>query len=330
MRAGQTQMVQLRLTEPLPLVPGERYVLRCNLPGGAGLVTIGGGRFLGTTNTRLRRQKQWTLDFLQARRKSIDDPVLWCEQIARESGKPISAQDLQVKSGQRAEEFVEILKGLRAKGVLIETSSGLMVHRECVDATAAKLYEAIETFHKVNSQRAGIGKDELFAGLGMAPDMGELGLRQLLDKKRIEMAGTAFAKAGWSARLPENDQKLYDQINAAFLTARWAAPSLQELSTALHEPPLRVEKMIKLLTDRGLVIRLDSQLCIHKTALEAAKKIALQLFAKKPVFTTMEFRDALGVSRKYAVPLVDYLDRARFTVRNGNNRTPGVEARKLL
>ena len=44
----------------------------------------------------------------------------------------------------------------------------------------------------------------------------------------------------------------------------------------------------------------------------------------------MEFRDALGVSRKYAVPLLDYLDRTRFTVRSGNERTPGVEARKLL
>ena len=44
----------------------------------------------------------------------------------------------------------------------------------------------------------------------------------------------------------------------------------------------------------------------------------------------MEFRDALGVSRKFAVPLVDYLDKIRFTVRSGNSRTPGAEAKKLL
>lgn len=330
MSAGQTQMVQLRLTEPLPLIPGERYVLRCNLPGGVGLVTMGGGRFLSTTNTRLRRQKQWTLDFLQARRKAIDDPLLWCEQIARELDGLISSEELQAKSGQSPEEFAKVLKELRAKGILIETPAGLITHRDCVDAAAARLYEAIEAFHKANSQRAGIGKDELFATLNMTSDMGGLGLQQLFDRKRIEMAGTAFAKTGWSARLPEKDQKLYDQINAAFLTARWAAPSLQELSAALNEPSLRIERMMKLLTDRGILIRLDPQLCIHKTALEAAKKIALQLFSKKTVFTTMEFRDALGVSRKYAVPLVDYLDRIRFTVRNGNNRTPGTEARKFL
>jgi selenocysteine-specific elongation factor len=58
--------------------------------------------------------------------------------------------------------------------------------------------------------------------------------------------------------------------------------------------------------------------------------VVLRLFGKKPSFSTMEFRDAVGVSRKHAVPLLDYLDKVRFTVRSGHDRTPGVEARKLL
>ena len=65
-------------------------------------------------------------------------------------------------------------------------------------------------------------------------------------------------------------------------------------------------------------------------ALEAAKQEALRLFGQKRSFSTMEFRDALGVSRKHAVPLLDYLDKIRFSVRSGHDRTPGVEARKLL
>ena len=77
-------------------------------------------------------------------------------------------------------------------------------------------------------------------------------------------------------------------------------------------------------------MRLDERLCIHRDALEAAKQVALRLFAQKRSFSTMEFRDALGVSRKYAVPLLDYLDKMRFTVRSGHDRTPGVEARKLM
>ena len=61
--AGQKQMVQLRLAEPLPLAPGDRFVVRANLPAQdqSGLATIGGGRILGVSNVRLRRKKAWTL-----------------------------------------------------------------------------------------------------------------------------------------------------------------------------------------------------------------------------------------------------------------------------
>jgi selenocysteine-specific elongation factor len=69
---------------------------------------------------------------------------------------------------------------------------------------------------------------------------------------------------------------------------------------------------------------------MHRDAVEAGRQTALRLFARAPSFTTMEFRDALAVSRKFAVPLVDYLDKIRFTVRSGNNRTPGTEAKKQL
>ena len=68
---------------------------------------------------------------------------------------------------------------------------------------------------------------------------------------------------------------------------------------------------------------------LHREALAAAKTTILKLFARASSFTTMDFRDALGVSRKFAVPLLDYLDTQRFTVRNGNLRTPGVEVKKL-
>jgi selenocysteine-specific elongation factor len=88
--------------------------------------------------------------------------------------------------------------------------------------------------------------------------------------------------------------------------------------------------MARLLAERGRAVRLDDQIWMHHDAVEAGKQIALKLFTRTPAFSTMEFRDALGVSRKFAVPLADYLDKIRFTVRSGNNRTPGAEAKKLL
>ena len=69
---------------------------------------------------------------------------------------------------------------------------------------------------------------------------------------------------------------------------------------------------------------------LHNDAVEAAKAVVLDLFAKSAIFTTMEFRDALGASRKVAVPLLDHLDSLKYTVRTANRRKSGAEARKLL
>jgi selenocysteine-specific elongation factor len=332
MAAGQRQMVQLRLAEPLPLVPGDRFVVRANLPAQdqTGLATVGGGRILGVSNVRLRRKKPWTLNSLAARRDALDDPARWCELMLRESGLPLSASDLQKICLLRPEEMTAILEKLRASGRVVSLPGGALTHSAVVEETANKMLEAVLAFHTANPQRAGLAREELFAIVGKVAEICELAAASLVSTKRLEYQGTVFARAGWSARITDRDQQLSDRIREAFQTAGWAGPAAADLATAFGEPLARIEKMIKLLTEKAVLVRLDERLCIHHDALEAAKQEALRLFGQKRSFSTMEFRDALGVSRKHAVPLLDYLDKVRFTVRSGHDRTPGVEARKLL
>src|ERR1019366_5717896 len=124
--------------------------------------------------------------------------------------------------------------------------------------------------------------------------------------------------------------QLCDQIAAKLQQAGWSPPGLEELAAAANEPLPRVVAMARLLAERDVLVRLDDRTWMHRNAVEAGKQNALKLFRRAPAFSTMEFRDALGVSRKFAVPLVDYLDKIRFTVRSGNNRTPEAKAKKLL
>jgi selenocysteine-specific elongation factor len=332
MTAGQRQMVQLRLAEPLPLVPGDRFVVRANLPAQdqTGLATIGGGRILGVSNVRLRRMKSWTLNSLAARRDALDDPARWCELMLRESGLPLPVSDLQKICLLRPEEMTAILEKLRAGGRVVSLPGGALTHSAVVEAAAAKMLAALTSFHTANPQRAGLAREELFSLVGGPADICELAAASLVSAKRIERQGTVFTQAGWSARITDRDQQLSNRISEAFQGAGWAGPAAADLATTLSEPLVRVEKMIKLLVEKAVLVRLDERLCIHHDALEAAKQEALRLFGQKRSFSTMEFRDALGVSRKHAVPLLDYLDKVRFTVRSGHDRTPGVEARKLL
>jgi selenocysteine-specific elongation factor len=331
MTGGERQMVQLRFAEPLALAPGEWFVLRANVASaGPGLTTIGGGRILGVGNVRLRRKKQWTLDRLAARREAIGDADRWCELMLRESTQPVTTAELQRHCLLRAEEIAALLEPLRAEGRAVPTPGGAWLHRDVIQKTASDVLAAIQAFHAVNPQRVGLSREELLGSLKVDAGLLDLAVASLLQAKQVERAGSALARAGWSARLGDRDQRLCDQIASKLQQAAWTPPGLEALAASLGEPSPRVTAMARLLAERGIVVRLDEQVWLHRDAVEAGTTVALKLFARAPTFSTMEFRDALGVSRKFAVPLLDYLDKIRFTVRSGHNRTPGAEAKKLL
>jgi selenocysteine-specific elongation factor len=212
MTAGQKQMVQLRFAEPLVLVPGERFVIRTNLAaqGQSGLTTVGGGRILSASNVRLRRQKQWTLDLLRARLEALDNPKSWCELMLREAAQPLSSTELQKRCFIGPEEFSKALQELRGSGTLVDTESGLLVHRTVIDSTAAKMLEGVESFHKANTQRAGLDQAALFAAAGGSVEICGLAVKSLLSARKLECVGAVFSRFGWSTRISDRDQRLYD------------------------------------------------------------------------------------------------------------------------
>ena len=250
--------------------------------------------------------------------------------MVRESESPATVASLQAKCWSRPEEIAGALEKLRVENRLVAAPGGIWLHHEVIQRLTKTILAAIQTFHAANPQRAGIGREELLAAVKTNLVFLDAAMESLIQSKQLERNGSLLARAGWNARVTDRDQQLCERIAAKLQQAGWSPPGLEELAAATTELPPRVTSMLKLLGERGVVVKLDDRIWMHRDAVEAGKQAALKLFGRAPAFSTMEFRDALGVSRKYAVPLVDYLDKIRFTVRSGNNRTPGVEARKLL
>jgi selenocysteine-specific elongation factor len=152
----------------------------------------------------------------------------------------------------------------------------------------------------------------------------------LLAAGRLEQRGAVLGLAGQGARLSEADAALKGRIAEAFETAGLEPPAVEDLAADLGEDAERVATLVRLLVDEGTLAAVGEDLVMHASAVEQAKGVALDLFARAGGFTTVEFRDALGTSRKFAVPLLDYFDTLRLTVRQGSRRTPGAEAKKRL
>ncbi len=332
MSAGEKQMIQLRPLEALALVPGERFVLRANVcaEGHSELTTIGGGRVLGTSNTRLRRQKEWTISSLTARRDALDDPARWAELMVRESSAPLSAAELQNRCLLRNEEATTLFAQLRSVGRILPTPGGGFTHPDVVGGLATKIAGAVQAFHAAQPEHAGISRDALLATVGGNAEVFGLAVESLRQAGQLTFNGAVFALPGWKPRISNPEEQLAEQLATAFQKAEWSPPAPEELAATLRVPLERIAKLTRLLQDRGVLVRLDDRITMHRDAIEAGKQVVLRLFKLRPAFTTMDFRDALGVSRKFAVPLLDHLDRVRFTVRSGNNRTAGAEAKKVL
>ena len=328
---GGSAMVQLRLSEALGIAPGDRFVVRAGMAGlsGGRVTTLGGGRILGTSDKRLRRSRPWTLESLAARREAIDRPTKWCGLILKEAGGPLSRSDLAGRAHVKAETAEAALAELLAEGQAVEVG-GAVVHRDVLTELAGRIVRELEVFHAESPMRVGAEETDLHARLDAQRDLFAAALSGLIDEGTVQRRGTVVALAGRRAQVYPETQELYGQVESVLRQAGLTPPIPTELAESLGEDPERVENILRLLADQAAVVRLDRKVVMHRHAVEGAKKVALELLASKGGFTTMEFRDALGVSRKFAVPLLDYFDTIRWTVRSGSRRTPGAAAKDAM
>ena len=323
---ARAHLVQLRLANPLALAPGDRFIIRTALGGieREGLTTIGGGRLLGVSNTRLRRRRPWVLETLAARAATLDDPQGWCAQILREAEGAISATALARQALQTPEQTATQLAALRAQGIALDAGSHGVVHREVVRAAAGRITEALTAFHAANPQALGLEDAELLRLSATDRAIYDLAGAELLTAGAIERQGTVLALRGHAVRLSPAEEAALARIEAAFREAALCPPELPTLPATLRLDARQLARLTELLIDQGELVRLSPELIMHRDAVTQARRVVLTLFARQPRFTTMEYRDALGVSRKYAVPLLDYFDHHHLTARTGNLRTPGA------
>jgi selenocysteine-specific elongation factor len=248
----------------------------------------------------------------------------------REQVEPLAPVELQQRCFVRPDEWAALFEQLRAKDRVVPTPSGKLTHSARVEEVAERIVAAVDACHAAHAELVGISEAELAMETGGHPEIFKLALGARVGSGVLKFNGAVYHRSGWRPRVSDPEHALSERAEAAFRQAGWAPPSTEALAAALCVPVGRAEKLVRFLQDRGVLVRLDDRVTMHRDAVERGKQAALELFRRAPSFTTMAFRDALGVSRKFAVPLLDHLDKMRFTARHGHDRSPGVEAKRLL
>jgi selenocysteine-specific elongation factor len=313
LKPGGTAFAQLRSADPLLLLPGDRAILRQFSP----VVTIGGAVVLDAFP--LPRQKQEARQqFLQILSSGNRQESLLAR-IARRGHDGLSLAAAVRETGLKQSVLQPVIAAMVQQKQIIQMGEFLL-SSEAVQKIRGKLIAALEAFHKANPLVGGISKEELREKLGLHQTVMENLLAQLAKDKKAETAGEQVRLAGRGVELKDEETKAKSQIEKAFADAGLKVPLMKEVLDKLPVDKARAQKLVTLLLRDRILIKLADDLVFHQTALEGLRQLMGAQKAKTPKIDVGAFKDLIGVTRKYAIPLLEYLDQQRITRRVGDER----------
>jgi len=308
LRPGSRAYARLRLREPLLVLPGDRFIIRMFSP----VVTIGGGVVVDLSGHRYRRGES-----AEARLKVLAEGTAE-ERIAllvRESKYGLGVPDLIGRTGLLAG---EIERAAESKRLLLFRQPNLwVVDREWAGATLKRLTEVLRAFHQRSPLLPGMPKQELRSR--ELPDAPAFLLDALIGTTSGILAeGEMLRLATHKLVLKQDEEQALGAIEDLFRRAGLSVPPVDEVLAKSGVEPGRARSLLQMLLRRKRLVKIGDDLVFHQAALEELRQGLASHKGQR--LSVPQFKDLAGVSRKYAIPLLEYLDRERVTRREGDER----------
>jgi selenocysteine-specific elongation factor len=315
---GAEALAQLRSPQPLAVLPGDRFVLRSESP----ITTIGGGVFLNVAPPVHRRRDQAVIDGLTG--LAGFDPEFAVEyHLGHAQTQGLSQADLKKRLGLTDSLFTKILDSLASGGRIVrfDPEQRRFVTARTLDKLAEEATAILEKFHQDNPLQAGIKREELRSRLaGRFRQIEAKLFGKLMD--RMTKAGAVAAEkdlvraAGHEVRLGADAAATRDKVVEMYRQAGLAPPFVKEVAAA-HPG---AEEVIRLAAEEGDLVKVKPDLFYDASALARLKDDVRTFFQKSEKMSASDFKDLTGLSRKWAIPLLEYFDSNRFTMRLGDHR----------
>jgi selenocysteine-specific elongation factor len=321
LEAGSSALAQLVLAEPVVAVHGEPFVLREESPP----TTLGGGHVLQPTARRLRRREVPAVERL-TRLDSADPEVRASAALAFQGLAPWSEPDLTRVAGIPRAEVPSVVDRLAQAGCLIELPVGprrsIRILAEAVADLEDRVLRALGRLHAARPRQAAVRKPHVLAELpDIANDALIAGLLdRLKDRGAILSDERTVALKSHEPKLSQGERKLKNEIAAAFASGGFSPPDASELAARAGPRAGVVPELLALLVDEGRLVELGGGLYLDFDIEAEMRKRVVERLSNGSSLTMAELRDLLGTTRKYAVPIGEYLDRIGLTQREGDTR----------
>jgi selenocysteine-specific elongation factor len=312
---GDSAFAQLRLQHPVHAVYGDRFIMRKASP----FTTIGGGVILD--HFPIRRISAGDSIALE-RLKKLENasPELRLSLAVQEKG--LNGADEEYLKAKLGMTPAEISK-LDPESVLyLRKQPILALDRKTEQVLITKMRAAVGSFHQKNPLQFGISKEELRSKIlkNVSPDVFTFVLEWAVVEKTLQLQKDLVADFGRSVALNDQQEALASRIEEYLQRSGLGTPGLEDLSKELKQPADRTKNMLYLLVRQQKAIKISEDYFLHKTAWDELKQKIRALKQRQKTFSVPDFKALFGISRKFAIPLLESLDREGITRRSGNER----------
>lgn len=317
--AGETLAVQMHLDTPVTLVKDDRYVVRSYSP----VRTIGGGHILDPMPPKHKRNRPEVLEHLTALTCAAPEQVVDMQIAIAGYGGRIG-RDLSILTNLPEKQLDKIMQSLMSQQrvLQIDRDKRLFVHRKVFDDLRTELRQQLTAYHAANPLKPGMPKEELKSKLPAAvdPKLFLQVLQHMLKSAEMVQDEELVRLAEHQVSLGVDQQALREKILTTYRAAGVTPPYFKEFCQAEKASIDPARQVLSLLVDEGLMVKIKEDLYYHQHPLRELKQKLIDFLIAHEEVSAPQFKDMIGASRKYVIPILEYFDTVQLTIRIGDIR----------
>jgi selenocysteine-specific elongation factor len=324
LQAGHPYHVRLKLKKPIAAAPGDALLLRLHSP----VCTVAGGRILEINPLRLPAMEiDWTEYYSLMAGNNF--PAQVERIIFSQEAHPISFATLQAKLFEQRVTIKKSIDSLISEQkivMIIIRGSEHFIHTNHFNFLAEEIISTIKRFHQQNPLKTGINLQELGSGLGKRLPAEELltaVLRHLQKNEVIKQEQNYYSLAGFSIKIARDTDQSRETILEKLKTAKFNPPDVSELARQLSLPIEELQVLLRTLSRQKQVVAINPNLYLHPDIHEQLIQFLRDYFSKQSQLPVSALKNFMSSTRKYTIPIFEYLDAGGFTTRVGDIRKKG-------
>jgi len=317
---GEEAYAQLVMEKPVVAAKGDRFVIRYYSP----VTTIGGGTVIDPTAAKQKRFREDVLDELAIKEEGTLYDILLHE-LEASPETVLNAGELSRRTGQDEKDLKSELTLLIDDDKIVELKDQGYISTLGLGSIEEKIVNTLSSYHRQYPLRPGYPREDIRSRFfkQFNPKTFTLVLKHLEDGGSITSRNNQLMLAGFQAQPGGKEQAIIGQIMQLMTEQLFTPPSPEEIKNTLGLKEPEFTELLSYLLERGDLVRINQEIVFAVLALKEGQERLRRYFENEKELSLATARDLLGTSRKYALPLIEYYDRIRFTVRVGDMRVKG-------